>query len=67
MRESNLKVMSRRRCPKSHRPGCVDSVSCLVVSYHEAMNSNAVERNNLAMRVTLVLVANKLKAILLSF
>ena len=27
MRESNLKVLSRRRCPKSPRPGCVDGVS----------------------------------------
>ena len=41
MRESNLKVLSRGRCPKSPRPGCVDSVSYLVVSPHEAMNSNA--------------------------
>ena len=36
MRDSNFKVLSRRRCPKSPQPGCVDSVSA-----HEAMNSNA--------------------------
>ena len=41
MLESNLKVLSRRRCLKSPRHGCVDSVSWLVVSSHEAMNSNA--------------------------
>ena len=40
MRESNIKVPSRHRCPKSPRPGCVDSVSCLVVPSHEAMDSN---------------------------
>ena len=27
MHESNLKVLSRGSCPKSPRPGCVDSVS----------------------------------------
>ena len=41
MRESNLKVLSRGRCPKSHRLGRVDSVSSLFVSSHEAMNKNA--------------------------
>ena len=41
MRESNLKVLSRGRCPKAPRRGCVDSVSWLVVSFHEAMSSNA--------------------------
>ena len=41
MRESNLKVLSRIRCPKSPRRGCVDSVSCLLVLSHEALSSNA--------------------------
>ena len=41
MRESDLKVLSRGSLPLVARPGCVDSVSCLVVSSHEAMNSNA--------------------------
>ena len=41
MRESILKVLSRERCPKSPRHGCVDSVSLLVVSSHEATSSNA--------------------------
>ena len=41
MHEANLKILSRRRCPKSPQPGCVDNVSWLVVSSHEAMNSNA--------------------------
>ena len=31
MLESNLKVLSRGHCPKSPRPGCVDSVSCIHV------------------------------------
>ena len=67
MSESNLKVLSSDRCPKSPRHGCVDSVSLLVVSSHEAMSSNAGATKNLAMRVTLVLVANMLKALLRSF
>ena len=41
MRESNLKVVSRGRCPKSPRPGCVDSVFWRMVSFHEVMNNNA--------------------------
>ena len=41
MRESNLGVFPRRRCPKSPRPGCVDNVSWLVVTSHEVKNSNA--------------------------
>ena len=41
MRERNLKVLSRRSCLKSARPGCVDNFSCLVVSSHEVINSKA--------------------------
>ena len=44
MRESNLKVLSRDRCPKLPRHGCVYSDSLLVVSSHEALSSNAGAR-----------------------
>ena len=41
MRESKLKVLSRRRCLQPPRPGCIDSVSCLDAMSHKVMNSNA--------------------------
>ena len=36
MRKSNFKVLSRRRCPKSPRPG-----ASIVFSSHEVTNSNS--------------------------
>ena len=61
---SNLKVLSRGRCPKS--PDL--SVSIVFPDWwYSLMTIMQEQRNNLAMRVTLVPVANMLKALLRSF